>query len=224
MAQRSQLRVTIPLNFFDVYCSFQPSPMTRRCSITSGEKSELQLQAKSIVERVTSNPITVSNIVIKETAQGYEDERLNQKDNTTISDYDDNEDRVVQTTEIATKSVTGPKFTRSQHRHGLCSPGSYAEFAVNPYSNADSSASGNTHNPQPDSTQEPKYAKFCLPLRSARRNRTANLSGHYQRSRRPEYENIGETLARLSNNLSCAYDAIRNEELATLRFLQELST
>ncbi|KAI2463897.1 hypothetical protein F4781DRAFT_414877 [Annulohypoxylon bovei var. microspora] len=35
-------------------------------------------------------------------------------------------------------------------------------------------------------------------------------------------ENIDETLARLSNNLNCAYDAIKSEESATLKLLQEL--
>ncbi|KAI1372516.1 hypothetical protein F4677DRAFT_432468 [Hypoxylon crocopeplum] len=222
MSPHPQLKITIPPRPFPFTTAPLPLTIRRNISPLYGP-SELQVQLKAIVRRVTGGT-TATNTVFKEPEgrRGGGDF----EDNDAGSDYGDVDDNDVQ----PAGAVTGSDFELESidNSKGMCSPECYAEFAVNPYSCTDSIIDDGMLDSQPEPEPKPKLEPeqeidyFSLPVASSRKRRSDSLDIH-QRKKSEEWhtESMKELLA---SNLNNAYSAIRTEETASLRLLQELCT
>ncbi|KAI0839359.1 hypothetical protein F5Y06DRAFT_303104 [Hypoxylon sp. FL0890] len=210
MAPKPQLTIPIPPN---PYTSLRSHLALTSTGSPVHERKDLQVQLKSAVMRLTSNGPTPSIVVPREVDEQY------YNDNDAGSNYGDLEGDESEKTEITTQSVPESEFLGEHRHHNMCSPGSYAEFAINPYSSA---SVDRLHSSMPYSKKKSKQDYFTLPKRASQKRRRADVREACQMFVRPRAEDMGETLERLSSNLSSAYSAIKAEELASLRLLQEL--
>ncbi|KAI1137666.1 hypothetical protein F5Y05DRAFT_387911 [Hypoxylon sp. FL0543] len=211
MALEPQLRTSIPANRRGNSRSIHPT--LKPTSSPVHEMGGLQIHLRSAVERLTSSTATASTTdprVAGEQSCG---------DSDAGSNYGDVKVDEAEITETATQPVSEPGSPGERRHHGMCSPGSYAEFTVNPYS---FTAVGRLPDPTPHKSDEPKQDYFSLPRRASQKRTSADVPEACQKAVRPRTENMDETLKRLSSNLNSAYSAIQAEESASLRFLREL--
>ncbi|OTA99608.1 hypothetical protein M426DRAFT_269043 [Hypoxylon sp. CI-4A] len=128
-------------------------------------------------------------------------------DNEDMSNYGDNSDdeKDIAGASALRRSFPISKFTDSRRSREMASPGLYAEFTANPYEKQEIPRA------IPNSTELDRD-HFSPPRTSS----SSPISGY-------PLEDPKEMQAKLLSNLNSAYEAIKSEELASLRFLQNLT-
>ncbi|KAI0105355.1 hypothetical protein F4776DRAFT_647174 [Hypoxylon sp. NC0597] len=179
------------------------------------EKNEPQLHLKGAEERLGSNTPALRLAAPMEVEDQY------YVDDDDCSNYDDSESEA-EITEDTVPSVPRRESFSDHHHHNRCSPESYAEFTVNPYS----WSSSVTVDRLPDSTgnknQEPEWDRSSLSSSSSKKGMGANVREACQRSIRRRTQNMEEILGTLSSTFNSAYSAVKAEGSASLQFLRGL--
>ncbi|KAI2615309.1 hypothetical protein GGR54DRAFT_295078 [Hypoxylon sp. NC1633] len=224
MAPHPYLRITIPPNPFITSADTLSSSTTLCGDGFTHNTDDLQTQLKTIVSRVTHDTCNAAGTEGEELEENrQDDDKWDDDDESNYSDDGDYEHLDELPVDFTAESFPESDSITDDNCEGMCSPESYAEYSVNPYSVTDPMAK----DIDCDTRQSPKPAPyvydsyFAIPV-DFRKKRRADASETYQRFAEPRKESVSEILAKLSGDLNNAHSEIKAEESASLRSLQEL--
>ncbi|OTA92228.1 hypothetical protein M434DRAFT_32017 [Hypoxylon sp. CO27-5] len=207
MAPKLQLHIPISLNRRNLFHSIHLTPATTYGPVY--EKSKAQLQLKGAEERLTSNTPALCPGILREV------EDVDFDDDGSIYDSEKDEAEI---TEVTAQSI--PKRESFDDQHNImCSPDSYTEFTINPYSWSGFTTVDRLQYSTENKKPESKRDCSSLSRTSSKKGMGANLLEACQRSVRRRTQNMEGIREVLSKNLSTAYNVIKAEGSASLQFL-----